>query len=124
LISSAGTAAEFRSGKVGSCITDIRGAGDLDRAQIAGKCPYFEAEPAEGDIPLVQYLGLAAQIDEAKRPYCEGFIRSVITEGSQAKLAGIGLLPIRQGLEMKFDRAWLGELYARFDPRAVPPCFG
>lgn len=120
---SAGTAEDFKAGKAASCVTDIRGAGDLDRAQLAGKCPYFEAVRADSETPLVQYIGLSSNVSDAKRPYCEELMRYITGETAQQSLSAIGLIPILPGLKVHYDRKWLESLYTEFDPYSIPPCF-
>ena len=123
LAASSGSAEEFKAQKAPSCITDIRGAGDLDRAQLMGKCPYFEAEPFEASEPLVQYIALGAGVSPEKRPYCEGLICFVTGSDSQQRIASLGLLPIISETSCDFERDYIKELYERFDPAAIPPCF-
>lgn len=120
LIEKAGTEQDFKAGKAASCVCDIRAAGDLYRAQLAGKCPYFEAEPiknAQND--LVQYVGLSSAIPEEKLKYAEGFMEFITGDSAQSKLSQIGLLPISRTAEAEYDIEWLGKLYDSFDPSII-----
>lgn len=123
MISSSGTAQEFKAGKVPSCITDIRGAGDLYRAELLGKCPFFEAEPYDDGKPLVQYIGLYSAIDVEKIQYAEGFIEYILSAGIQSLISNIGLIPVDPDAEVKYDTDWLYEVYKCFDAGKIPPWY-
>ncbi len=123
LAETAGTPAEFRSGKASSCICDIRAAGDLLRACLRGKCPSFEAEPINGENDLVQYAGLYRDIDDIKLPYASGFIEYLVSESSQTSLVSIGLLPVDGNIKAEYETEWIGKLRESFDPESLPPCF-
>ena len=105
-----GTADEFKSGKAACCECDIRGAGDLLRAQLIGKCPYFEVEPIGADAKLVQRIGVSKGIDAAKIPYALGFIDAVLSESRQTALVSIGLIPAVSGVESDYEYEWLDRL--------------
>lgn len=120
LIVAAGTAEEFRSGKKKSCICDIRGTGDLCRAQIVGKCPFFEAEPLIAAEPLVQYIGLCSGIDEAKLPYAKGFIDHILCNASQKRVSSLGLIPVNSSVVPEYDTEWLRLLYDSIDIEKIP----
>lgn len=123
LISAAGTAEQFKAQKTSSCITDIRGTGDLERAQLLGKCPFFEAAPIKAGESLVQYVGLGSQISPGKIPYCEGLIEFIVSQECEESLPSIGLLPVLPVSDPDFERDYLMELYSLFDSDLIPPCF-
>ena len=108
----AGTLEEFKSGKARSCVTDIRGAGDLERAQLMGKAPYFELAALEAGDDLVQSVGIAESADEKKLPYMLGFIEYLLGEKAQHSLPSIGLLPVAEVSDPAFERDYLKELYS------------
>ncbi|MBO4384127.1 MAG: hypothetical protein J5854_01740 [Clostridia bacterium] len=107
----AGSVSDLKSGKAVSCITDIRGAGDLIRAQLMDKCPYFEIKPLGSDPELVQYIGIAGSIDEKKLPYAKAFIDHVTGKASQKTLPSIGLIPISDKVGAEYEQDWLEALY-------------
>ena len=59
----------FSSEAAAMALTDARAAGDLERQQSEGKGFTFQALPLEGYTDLVQYLGIAQDTAEEKRPY-------------------------------------------------------
>lgn len=120
LIDKAGSVNDFKKGATTSCVCDIRGAGDLFRAQLEGKCPYFTAEPIDAENDLVQYIALFKEIDEKKTSYAKGFIEYLLSESAQASIASLGLLPINKDVDAEFDREWIGMLWDSFDPSEVP----
>ena len=122
LTADAGTAEEFKRGKKPSCICDIRGTGDLMRAQMAGKCPYFETVPLDEQTELVQYAALYSGIDPVKLPYSLGFIEYLLSDPSQKSLVDLGVMPIKR-LAVDFEQDWIDELYSRFQPESIPSCF-
>ena len=122
-LANAGTVDDFRKGKCQSCITDIRGAGDLYRATLIGKCPYFDAKPIKGERELVQYIGLYRSIDEKKLPYALDFIDYLETDGVQSSLSGLGLLPISKTAKTSYEQPWLEALKVQFDPDEINPLF-
>ena len=105
-----GTADEFKKGKTVCCECDIRGAGDLLRAQLNGKCPYFEVEPIGAEAKLVQRIGISSRIEEAKLPYAQGFIDAVLSESRQYALVSIGLIPVNKGVGTDYEFDWLERL--------------
>lgn len=107
----AGTVEDFKLGKTIACITDIRGAGDIERAQLMGKAPYFEIEPIEAGGELVQSIGIVSGEGSEKLPYMLGFIEYLLTEEAQSGIARAGLLPVIDGIEADFERDFLRELY-------------
>lgn len=120
LAESAGTPDEFRRGKTASCICDIRGTGDLYRAELMGKCPYFEAEPIEGTLKY-QYLALFVGIDEKKLPYAAGFIEYALSIKAQSTLSAIGLIPADNTAKTDFEQEWLRKLYELSITQTPPP---
>ena len=109
-----GSVSEFKKGNAVSVICDIRGIGDLFRAQLAGRCPYFEAEPIDGQPILKQYLGVYEGISEEKIKYALEFIDFITEKSSQDDIARIGLLPVSDEAEPVFDNEWLNKLYIVF----------
>ena len=78
LINNAGTAAEFKKGKVESCVCDLKAAGDVYRAELAGGAPYFEAKALPFDSnagELIQFIGVSNGLEAQKLKYAVGFIR-------------------------------------------------
>lgn len=112
ILAEAGTQEEFKSGKARSCVTDIRGTGDLERAQLMGKAPYFETAPLEAGSDLVQSMGIAGPAEEKKLPYMLGFIEYLLSEKAQRDLTSIGLLPVEEVSDPSFDKDFLYELYS------------
>ena len=123
LIGSSGSMAEFRSGKAASCITDIRGSGDLYRAQINGKCPYFEAQPLPESRFDAQFIGIHKTVDERKMSYITGFIERLIENEAQRRIADIGLIPVLQSVEAEYEQTWLFELRNMFSISKIENCF-
>lgn len=122
LIKEAGTVDQFRAGKAKSCICDLRGAGDLQRASLMGKCPQFEAEPINERTELIQYIGLYRDIEESKLSYACGFIEYVLNVDSQKSIAELGLLPVIK-TDVHFEPGWIAGAYRNFDPDDLPDCF-
>ena len=85
--------AAFSSEAAAMALTDARAAGDLERQQSEGKGFTFQALPLEGYTDLVQYLGIAQDTAEEKRPYIQDYLNIVLSEESQEKLLDLGLLP-------------------------------
>ena len=83
----------FSSEAAAMALTDARAAGDLERQQSEGKGFTFQALPLEGYTDLVQYLGIAQDTAEEKRPYIQDYLNIVLSEESQEKLLDLGLLP-------------------------------
>lgn len=123
VMSEAGTPNEFKSGKAAACVCDVRGAADLLRAQLNGKCPFFTAEPIDGENDLVQCIGIFGEIDEGKLAYAVGYIGSLLTESAQSSLAQIGLLPVDKNCSPEYDMDWMKKLWESFDPDSIPPFF-
>ena len=107
LIKNAGTVDEFKKGKAVCSICDIRAAGDLARAQLLGKCPYFEVEPLRADARLVQRLGISAGIDPVKLPYAQKFIETALSPERQSALGRLGLIPANGETSVQYDENWL-----------------
>lgn len=122
LISEAGTSEQFKAGKADSCVCDLRGAGDLWRASIMGKCRPFEVKPLDEQTELIQYLGIHSEVSEAKLTYAQGFIEYLLNEDSQKSIAELGLLPIRK-VDVRFEPGWIGAIYKSFDPDKLPDRF-
>ena len=110
LINIAGTPEEFKKGRTDCYVCDIRGAGDLMRAQLLGKCPYFEVEPIGASNELVQYIGIVSDADPVKLPYLIGFVKEALSPECQSKLAQLGLIPADAETEVRFDEAWMDSL--------------
>lgn len=110
----AGSSDEFKKGKVCSCITDVRGAGDLSRAQLLGKAPYFEVEPLPEEGFMLQYVGIMTDVDEIKLPYARGFLEYLVSPACQKLLSGIGLIPVDREIETDYDPEWLNALHEGF----------
>lgn len=106
----AGSFEDFKKGKSHSCITDIRGAGDLMRAQLLGKAPYFEVVPLADEARRIQFISMTRSIDGTKRRYAEGFIEYLLSPACQALFGDIGLLPANDEADVKYDPEWLSEL--------------
>lgn len=117
----AGSAQDFKSGKVISCITDVRGAGDLYRAQIMGKCPYFEVTALGGKPELVQYIGIISTVADEKLPYVMAFIDYITGSEAQSSLTSIGLFPFSDAIEVKYEQDWLERLYHIVKDLGTPP---
>ena len=111
ILAAAGTPEDFKNGRAPSCITDIRGAGDMERAQFMGKAPYFETESIEAGGELVQRIGITSSAGEEKLPYMLGFIEYLTAEEAQSALSKIGLLPVIGDIEPEFERDYLKDLY-------------
>lgn len=109
---------DFKKGKAVSCICDIRAAGDLYRAQLIGKCPYFDAAALD-EPPLVQYLGITTESDKEKLPYETGFIEFLIGPDAQRSLAGLGIIPVYPPEKPKYEQEWLDELFDKTDLSAI-----
>lgn len=123
LIEGAGSAPEFKAGKKRSCITDIKGAGDLYRAQLNGKCPYFDAAPFPKGRFEAQYIGLYNSIEPKKVSEARGFISLLLEEKAQKKISELGLLPVIKDSDTAYEFGWLTELYHSFDPGNIDNCF-
>lgn len=109
-----GNPESFKKGKSATLITDIRGAGDMARAQLMGKAPYFEVSTSIQEDFKVRFIGISSSIDECKLPYARGFIEMISSDKAQTSLAELGILPVKKGLSPRFDPYWLDTLYKRF----------
>ncbi len=107
---SAGTPEDFKKGRIRSALTDIRGAGDMQRAQLMGKAPYFEVAIIDEADFRYQRIGIMKSADTAKLAYSEGFIEYLLSPACQKRLGEIGLLPVDDEVEMQYDPEWLNEL--------------
>ena len=116
LIENAGSVSDFKKGKVGSCISDIRETGDLFRAQLIGECPYFEAIPYAKKEGAIQYLGLYKDISGEKVNYANGLIGYITGDKAQSKLSSIGLIPMSRTAKAEYEADWLNELYRVYYP--------
>ncbi|MCR5610790.1 MAG: hypothetical protein K6F68_03050 [Clostridiales bacterium] len=121
IIGSAGSEQEYKAGKAISCVTDIRGAGDLTRAQLVGKCPYFEIKALGGMDELVQYIGLFRSIAPEKIPYAAAFIDYLTDKKAQETLSSIGLIPVSNEANANYEQQWLNDLYSIIKGSGFPP---
>ena len=86
-----GLYSSFSSEAAAMALTDARAAGDLERQQSEGKGFTFQALPLEGYTDLVQYLGIAQDTAEEKRPYIQDYLFNIVlSEESQEKLPILG----------------------------------
>ncbi|MCH5278894.1 MAG: hypothetical protein J1E60_03800 [Christensenellaceae bacterium] len=106
---------DFKKGKVSCCLADARDSGDLQRALIAGKAEYFEVLPFLNETDLVQYLGTSADCEPAKLPYINELFNAALSEKAQSQLCSIGLMPLNERVERKYEQAFLGEAYGLID---------
>lgn len=120
LIQNAAPVEQFKKGKASSCICDIRGAGDLYRAELIGKCPYFEAEPIEGSLKK-QLIGVYNGIDQNKIPYAESYIEYVLSVKSQSTICMLGLIPAERSAKAEYEQDWLKKLYESSLAASSPP---
>lgn len=123
IVQSAADDASFKKGKAASCICDIRGLGDIARAQLVGKCSYFEAEPYPEGGFLIQYLGIRNGADPAKIPYLKELIAYLSSEKAQSTLCGIGLLPVCAEAKRVYEQELIKKLDELFDRSILPPAF-
>lgn len=121
-LETAGSSEEFKKGKSSSCICDVRTAGDLQRMQLLGNCPNFEAIPIDEE-PCFQYIGVTRCIDKAKLPYAIGFIEHLLDVKPQSTLCEIGLIPINGCARAEYDTEWLKALYESIKDAPIPDCF-
>ena len=114
----------FSSEAAAMALTDARAAGDLERQQSEGKGFTFQALPLEGYTDLVQYLGIAQDTAEEKRPYIQDYLNIVLSEESQEKLLDLGLLP---AIELTVEPGLLSgapeQLEAALQTAKVPNAF-
>lgn len=123
LLSSAGTQDEFKKGRKPSCVCDIRGAGDLRRAELLGKCAFFEVAPLERETDLIQYIGPYCTVSDEKFSFVKDFILFLTSRDNLASLCEMGLLPVCEKLDADFPEEWINELYSGFSPEDVPVAF-
>ncbi|MCR5808384.1 MAG: hypothetical protein K6G56_02355 [Clostridiales bacterium] len=119
MAASAGSPEAFKKGKCFSCVCDIRGLGDLERAQLAGKCPYFEAESYPEAGFKYQSIGYFSGVSVEKIPYISGFIEHISNTAAQGSLCGIGLLPVNAGFDIGFEIEAIRKLYESFCETAI-----
>lgn len=106
---------DFKKGKVSCCLADARAAGDLQRALVAGKAEYFEVLPIVDETDLVQYLGIGAACEPEKLPYINELFNQALSEKSQTRLCSIGLMPLNERVERKYEQTFLDEAYGLID---------
>lgn len=102
---------DFKSEKAAFCIADARQAGDMARLVSSNKAQYFETLPFEKGTQLVQFLGLSASIAEEKRPYAHEFLELAVSAKAQSGLSELGLLPLNENAEAKYEVPFLSEAY-------------
>lgn len=102
---------DFKAGKAACCIADARQAGDMARLVSSNKAQYFETVPFEEGTQLVQFLGLSASIAEEKRPYAQEFLELIVSAKAQSGLSELGLLPLNEIAEAKYEVSFLSEAY-------------
>jgi len=86
---------DFTAGQVALRIGDARAAGDLSRRQTNDpKAFTFDAMPlSDGFTDQVQYLGLAAGIDEDAAVHARALIGTFLESRAQGKIAALGAMP-------------------------------
>ena len=102
---------EFKEEKAPCCIADARQAGDMARLVSSNKAQHFEAFPFEDSTKLVQFLGISASIADEKRAYAEEYIELMTSLKAQSELPELGLLPLNESVEPKYETGSLQEAY-------------
>lgn len=102
---------QFKAKKAPCCITDARGAGDMQRLLSAGKAEYFCVKPYKTETALVQFIGASAGIDEAKLDIAHELIGLLISEKAQEELAALGMLPAASDKAVQYEQSFLAEAY-------------
>ncbi|MDO4567474.1 MAG: hypothetical protein Q4B99_00795 [Clostridia bacterium] len=81
----------FRDGDASMAVADMRFVGDMDRFNKSGKGFEFALYPLSAYTDLVQFIGVNADVEAAKLPYCFELIELAVSDGAQLALAQIGL---------------------------------
>ena len=102
---------EFRSGKAPCCISDVRGAGDMQRLADAGKADAFDVQPFSNETELVQFVGVSCGIEAEKLPYALEYIELITGDAAQTELASIGLMPMNAQAQSVYEQSFLTEAY-------------
>lgn len=104
---------DFKAGKADCCIGDARAVGDMMRSALSGKIKSFEVMTFEDGTALVQFLGIGISCDELKLPYIYEFVSKIFSEQNQKKLCELGLMPLGNDAELKYEQDFLGQAYLR-----------
>ena len=123
MIDHAGDLNDFKNGKADSCVTDIRGYGDMSRALLMGKCCNFEALPIDAGKKLVQFIGIYKTTDDAKLPYALEYLNWITGNNAQMRLCGLGILPVSNIDNAQFDQPIIADLLSIFDTESIEPAF-
>lgn len=102
----------FKADKSPCCITDARGAGDMDRAVAAGKASYFEVLPIFEETDLVQYIGIGADCESEKLKYIYDLMDAMLSKKNQSELCELGLMPLLPDAEQKYAQPYLQQAYS------------
>ncbi len=106
--------AEFKAGKAPCCITDVRGAGDMQRLLSANKAGYFTVKPVKSETELVQFFGVSARREEEKRGIAMELLEQLLSEKAQAELVKLGLMPLcaqAEKIEAQYEQSFLAQAY-------------
>lgn len=109
-----GSIEEYKKNEADYFIGDARAAGDLSRAEAAGKGRYFAAASVETEAKLVQYLGIGKKCASVKVPYIIELFKSVFTEEAAAELCEIGLFPFFAAEKADYGQDCLRAAYERY----------
>ncbi|MEN6471763.1 MAG: hypothetical protein ABFC62_09885 [Clostridiaceae bacterium] len=113
----------FQAQRAGLAVAELRAAGDLTRAQSAGKGFTFEALSLYRYTDLVQYLGVARGIDESKLPYAYEFLELALGEKAQTELQLLCVFPVMELEGMHYEPAIVQKTYELLKDPVVPNAF-
>lgn len=102
---------QFKSKKAPCCITDARGAGDMQRLLSNGKADYFSVKAFASDTSLVQFIGIHRDSKAEITALCTEFFELLTSENAQIELAELGLLPLASQTNVNYEQSFLTDAY-------------
>lgn len=105
-------------------ITDIRAVGDHERRIAAGNGFSFEICAVPYYTDLIQYIGIASDIEDIKVKYALELIDVILSEKAQKALETLGMFPvIETESPAEFEQSSVELLYSKMTDPAIPNTF-
>lgn len=114
----------FRAQEASMAITDIRAVGDHERRIAAGNGFSFEICAVPYYTDLIQYIGIASDIEDIKVKYALELIDVILSEKAQKALETLGMFPvIETESPVEFEQSSVELLYSKMTDPAIPNTF-
>ncbi len=114
----------FRAQEASMAITDIRAVGDHERRISAGNGFSFEVCTVPYYTDLVQYIGIASDIEEEKVKYALELIDVILGQKAQEALETLGMFPVIEAESPpEFEQSSVALLHSKLTDPAIPNTF-